>query len=128
MFEWLRRRREAAGRDAEDAEGLRKRNDLAELPADIDPIEELVRILGDSHASDLRPDNDAGAFCRRARPKPALCNNRHYVKKRGHVVHSPSCGREHLRREAICRDDRRQLFRASQREQAPRHHGVERWE
>jgi hypothetical protein len=30
------------------------------------------------------------------------CNNRHYVNVSGHVVHSPSCGREHLRRMAIC--------------------------
>ncbi len=27
------------------------------------------------------------------------CNNRHYVNSSGHVVHSPSCGREHLHRE-----------------------------
>jgi predicted RNA-binding Zn-ribbon protein involved in translation (DUF1610 family) len=32
------------------------------------------------------------------------CNNRYYLNRSGHVVHSPSCGSEHLRRAAICRD------------------------
>jgi hypothetical protein len=32
------------------------------------------------------------------------CNNRYYVNVSGHVVHSPSCGNEHLRPSADCRD------------------------
>jgi hypothetical protein len=32
------------------------------------------------------------------------CNNRHYVNSSGHVVHSPSCGRESPRHTATCRD------------------------
>ncbi len=32
------------------------------------------------------------------------CNNRHYVNVSGHLVHSPSCGNEHLRPTAGCRD------------------------
>ena len=48
MFKWLRRRREAARRAAEDANRLRKRNDQAERPAGPDPIQELARILGSS--------------------------------------------------------------------------------
>jgi hypothetical protein len=45
MLKWLRRRREAAQRAAEDASRLRKRSDHAELPSDPDPLEELVRIV-----------------------------------------------------------------------------------
>jgi hypothetical protein len=32
------------------------------------------------------------------------CNNRHYVNSSGHVVHSPSCGRESPHHTATCRD------------------------
>jgi predicted RNA-binding Zn-ribbon protein involved in translation (DUF1610 family) len=32
------------------------------------------------------------------------CNSRYYVNVSGHLVHSPSCGQEHLRRTAECRD------------------------
>jgi predicted RNA-binding Zn-ribbon protein involved in translation (DUF1610 family) len=32
------------------------------------------------------------------------CNNNHYVNSSGHLVHSPSCGREPLHRTADCRD------------------------
>ena len=32
------------------------------------------------------------------------CNNRYYVNVSGHIVHSPSCGQEHLKRTAECRD------------------------
>ena len=55
------------------------------------------------------------------------CNNRHYVNSSGHVVHSPSCGREHLRREAICRDGS-VSFSEHHRGTCSHHHGVERWE
>ena len=52
MFKWLRRRREAARRAAENANRLRKRSDQAELPSDLDALEELARILGESDASE----------------------------------------------------------------------------
>ena len=39
--------------------------------------------------------NDAFAYA---------CNNRYYVNVSGHLVHSPSCGKEHLRPTAQCRD------------------------
>ena len=55
------------------------------------------------------------------------CNNGHYVNSSGHVVHSPSCGREHLRREAICRDGS-VSFSEHHRGTCSHHHGVERWE
>jgi hypothetical protein len=32
------------------------------------------------------------------------CNNSYYVNSSGHVVHSPSCGDEHQKRTAECRD------------------------
>ena len=32
------------------------------------------------------------------------CNDNHYVNSSGHVVHSPSCGEEHEKRTAECRD------------------------
>ncbi len=32
------------------------------------------------------------------------CNNSYYVNSSGHLVHSPSCGREHLKQTAVCRD------------------------
>jgi hypothetical protein len=32
------------------------------------------------------------------------CNNNHYVNSSGHLVHSPSCGREPLHHAADCRD------------------------
>ena len=35
------------------------------------------------------------------RSRAYACNNRHYVNSSGHVVHSPSWGREHLRQTAV---------------------------
>jgi predicted RNA-binding Zn-ribbon protein involved in translation (DUF1610 family) len=32
------------------------------------------------------------------------CNNNYYVNSSGHLVHSPSCGEEHQKRTAECRD------------------------
>ncbi len=32
------------------------------------------------------------------------CNNRHYVNSSGHIVHSPSCGRESPHPTERCRD------------------------
>jgi len=65
MFKWLRRRREAARRDAEDAERLRKRNDDGESASNPDPLEELVRIVRESNASGLRPHRSTLASSRR---------------------------------------------------------------
>jgi hypothetical protein len=59
MFKWLRRRREAARRDAEDAERLRKRNHDGESASNPDPLEELVRIVGESPADNRRPQSSA---------------------------------------------------------------------
>jgi hypothetical protein len=61
MFKWLRRRREAADR-------LRKRNDDGESASNPDPLEELVRIVGDSNASGLRPHRSTLASSRRRTP------------------------------------------------------------
>ena len=41
-------------RAVEDVDRLRKRSDRSEPRADPDPLEELVRIVGESQASDLR--------------------------------------------------------------------------
>jgi predicted RNA-binding Zn-ribbon protein involved in translation (DUF1610 family) len=32
------------------------------------------------------------------------CNDNHYINSSGHVVDSPSCGEEHKKRAAECRD------------------------
>jgi predicted RNA-binding Zn-ribbon protein involved in translation (DUF1610 family) len=32
------------------------------------------------------------------------CNDNYYVNSSGHLVHSPSCGQEHGKRTAECRD------------------------
>jgi hypothetical protein len=32
------------------------------------------------------------------------CNNNYYVNSSGHLVHLPSCGKEHQKRTAECRD------------------------
>ena len=32
------------------------------------------------------------------------CNDNHYFDSSGHLVHSPSCGEEHQKRAAECRD------------------------
>ena len=47
MLKWLRRRREARRRAVEDAARLAKRSDQSEPRSDPDPIEELVRIVGE---------------------------------------------------------------------------------
>ena len=33
-----------------------------------------------------------------------VCNNNYYVNSSGHLVHSPSCGQEHEKHTAECRD------------------------
>ncbi len=38
-----------------------------------------------------------GAFGQISDANAYACNNRHYVNSSGHLVHSPSCGRESYR-------------------------------
>jgi hypothetical protein len=58
---------------------------------------------------------------------PYACNNRSYVNSSGHVVHSPSCGLEHLHREALCRDGS-VSFSEHRPGTCSHHHGVAHWE
>ncbi len=67
MIEWLRRRREASRRVVEDANRLRKRADQSEQPSDPDPIEELVRTVGESDAGERRVRVRPRAIVRSAR-------------------------------------------------------------
>jgi Protein of unknown function (DUF3761) len=46
----------------------------------------------------------AGFWCQIDKALAFACNNKHYVNSSGHVVHSPSCGREPLHHTADCRD------------------------
>jgi hypothetical protein len=71
MLKWLRRRREAARRDAEDAERLRKRNDDGGSASNPDPLEELARIIGEAQADDPRHRRAVGAHRTGAR-RPRL--------------------------------------------------------
>jgi hypothetical protein len=54
------------------------------------------------------------------------CNNRHYVNSSGHVVHSPSCGRESPRHTATCRDGSIS-YSEHRRGTCSGHGGVARW-
>jgi predicted RNA-binding Zn-ribbon protein involved in translation (DUF1610 family) len=61
---------------------------------------------------------------------PALaysCNENHYVNSSGHVVHSPSCGNEHEKRTAECRDGS-VSFSEHHRGTCSYHSGVARWD
>ena len=55
------------------------------------------------------------------------CNNRYYVNSSGHLVHSPSCGREHLQRTAECRDGS-VSYSEHHRGTCSHHGGVEHWD
>jgi hypothetical protein len=46
----------------------------------------------------------AGFGCQVDKAVAFACNNNHYVNSSGHLVHSPSCGREPLHHAADCRD------------------------
>ncbi len=74
MFKWLRGLREVTKPIAEDANRIvAKSSERREPPCDVDPIEELVRIVGEAH-DDPRSRNDAGASgtgARRIRPRRA---------------------------------------------------------
>jgi hypothetical protein len=67
MLKWLRRRREARWRVAEDTARLAKRSDEGELRSDPDPIEELVRIVGESDPGERRDRVRPRAIVRSAR-------------------------------------------------------------
>jgi hypothetical protein len=68
MFKWLRRQRSATKPVTADAYRIvAKSGNQTEPPSDPDPIEELVRIVGESHADDPRRGNDAGAYRTNAR-------------------------------------------------------------
>ncbi len=71
MFKWLRELREEIKSITADDNGIvAKSSEGGELPCDVDPIEELVRIVGSDDAPRCR--NDAGAArtgARRIRPR-----------------------------------------------------------
>jgi predicted RNA-binding Zn-ribbon protein involved in translation (DUF1610 family) len=54
------------------------------------------------------------------------CTNSYYVNAAGHVVHSPSCGTEPLRRTAVCRDGS-VSFSENHRDACSHHGGVAQW-
>jgi hypothetical protein len=59
MFKWLRRQRSATKPVTADAYRIvAKSGNQTEPPSDPDPIEKLVRIVGESHADDPRRGND----------------------------------------------------------------------
>jgi len=61
MFKWLRGLRAETKPIAEDANRIvAESSEPGEPPCDMDPIEELVRIVGETH-DDTRSRNDAGA-------------------------------------------------------------------
>ena len=73
----------------------------------------------------------AAAFaCLACQASPARahsCNDNHYVNSSGHVVHSPSCGEEHEKRTAECRDGS-VSFSEHRRGTCSYHGGVAHWD
>jgi predicted RNA-binding Zn-ribbon protein involved in translation (DUF1610 family) len=55
------------------------------------------------------------------------CNNIYYVNSSGHLVHSPSCGQEHEKRTAECRDGS-VSFSEHHRGACSHHGGVAHWD
>ena len=55
------------------------------------------------------------------------CNNNYYVNSSGHVLHSPSCGQEHEKRTAECRDGS-VSFSEHHRGACSYHGGVAHWD
>ena len=61
-LKWQRRQRDATRAVSDDANrAVAKLGDRGEPLPELDPIAELVRILGEPHENDLRPHDDAGA-------------------------------------------------------------------
>jgi len=68
MFNWLRTRLEARRIVAEDRDRVpARRGEPVEARDDLDPITELVRIIGERDVDDRRPR--AGAGARRKQPR-----------------------------------------------------------
>jgi hypothetical protein len=62
LIEWLRRRSQTTVRVPEDARRIvRKSSNRGEPPPETDQLQELVRIVGESDATDMQPHRDAGA-------------------------------------------------------------------
>ena len=55
------------------------------------------------------------------------CNNNYYVNSSGYLVHSPSCGEEHQKRTAECRDGS-VSYSEHQRKKCSYHGGVAHWD
>jgi hypothetical protein len=55
------------------------------------------------------------------------CNDNYYRNASTHLVHSPSCGLEDLRQEALCGDGS-VSFSEHRRGTCSHHHGVAHWE
>jgi predicted RNA-binding Zn-ribbon protein involved in translation (DUF1610 family) len=55
------------------------------------------------------------------------CNNNYYVNSSGNLVHSPSCGEEHQKRTAECRDGS-VSFSEHRRGTCSYHGGVAHWD
>jgi Protein of unknown function (DUF3761) len=55
------------------------------------------------------------------------CDNRHYVNSSGRIIHSASCGREHLHQTAIYRDGS-VSFSEHHRGTCPHRRDVAQWE
>jgi hypothetical protein len=68
-----------------------------------------------------------GASAQTGAGSPFPCNDEHYVNSSGHWVHSPSCGSEPDRKEAICRDGS-VSFSEHRSGMCSHHGGVEHWE
>lgn len=56
-----------------------------------------------------------------------VCNNNHYVNVSGHLVHSPSCGKEHIKPTADCRDGS-VSFSEHHQGTCSHHGGVDHWD
>ena len=84
MEQWLRRSHERDDRP------LVKRG--GPLP-DIDPIEELIRILGEANANSFSAGDIRGVRESSDQGRSLRVNDRHYFNSSGHVA-LPSCGTE----------------------------------
>jgi hypothetical protein len=76
MFKWMRTRHKATPSIAENADRLAKSSDQGETPSDPDPIEELVRIVGETHVVDAHPRRHARVWRRPARTAARIVGNR----------------------------------------------------
>jgi hypothetical protein len=70
----------------------------------IDPIAELRCIVGDRVRGVLALAIFLALASYATNAEAYARNNRHWVNSSDHLVRSPSCGLEHLRRDALCRN------------------------